>query len=92
MRASPSASAETTVTDSSWFVVGAPWSIVTLVTVGAEFWIAMGADVAGAEPALPSFATTSTEMSSPLLPCPGWPRSSVAPVAPGMSEPSSRHW
>ena len=77
MRASPSASAEETETERVSFVRGAAWSIVTPVTVGAEF-ATVSESLAVGPSALPSFGVTSTLTTCPLSPLPGLERSRVS--------------
>ena len=91
MTVSPSASLLVAVAVSVSFVPAGSGESAT-VAAGREFWTVTAAEESGAEPVLPSFATTSTVTSSPRSPLPAWERSRVAPVAPGMSLPSSRHW
>ena len=92
MRASPSASAVTTVSESVSFVFGAAWSIATEEIVGAELAIVTAAEVEGVELAVPSLAVTWTVIWSALSPLPAWERSSVAAVAPPMFTPPFFHW
>ncbi len=91
MTASPSASAPEAVAVSVPFVVGEAGASDT-VAVGGEFCTVTAADVDGADESVPSLATTRTSIPSFLSPLPACDRSSVAPVAPGMSLPFLRHW
>ena len=89
--ASPSASLFVAVAVSVSFVPAGSGESET-PAAGAEFWIVTAPEASGVESPSPSFATTETVIWSPSSPCPGWARSSVAPVAPAMSTPPRRHW
>ena len=77
MRASPSASADETETESVSFVFGEPWSTVTAVIVGTEF-ATVTESVAVDPSAEPSFGVTSTETTCPSSPSPGPERAKVS--------------
>jgi hypothetical protein len=73
-------------------VFGALSAIETVSTTGAVFATTDGAEVTGAELAVPSCAIAVTVIWSPLSPAFSCPRSRLEEVAKAMSTPFRCHW